>query len=132
MPSQIVAKQNLSSDFELGTRIADKITVKLATQIADGIVKLSPAITGAGEIGKLPDGKQVVDYVTSSINAIVDKRVVGWDGYNPTTNMLTIRMHDNTTFDIDLTSLLNDAVETGVDEVIEDVFGVQLGYIRPL
>ena len=135
MSIPVVTPSNLSNDFDLGGIVSGKVSVKSSTPTQRGVVVASSSIIPGGQVGKFPDSKQVADYIAQELltyGATSDKRVVGWEAYNPATNILGLRMKDNTVYDIDLSALIDDTLVSGVNEPITDAFGINLGFIRPL
>ena len=78
----------------------------------------------AGGIAVRTDaGSTVGDAIAAAINAIPgDVFLQGLGGYDASTNILTLNMSDNSTVDVDLTALVNDAVATTTAGAV-DVFG---------
>ena len=68
-------------------------------------------------------GSTVGNAIAAAISAIPgDVFLQGLGGYDTSTNILTLNMSDNSTVDVDLTALVNDAVASTTAGAV-DVFG---------
>ena len=111
MPKQVVAKDNLSTDFDLGVAIANKLAVNIdgVTIVRDGSGKLKVQLNDEDVTSNFSgtnylDAISNVEDALSALDTAVDSAVNG----------------------------VTAQVESVVNEELQDIFGVQLGYIRPV
>lgn len=84
---------------------------------------------------RVDPGSTVGDALAAAIAALPgDVFLQGLQSYNPTTNVLTLNMSNGATVDVDLTGLLDDAVDTitdGKTAVYGNDSTTLLGYLLP-
>lgn len=129
---KVVQPDDLDVQFELGTRVANKVTVRLATQAVDGTVRLATnADVVAGTAGVPVDAAQL----KAVIQALpADKYLSGLASYNAATNVMTLNMSDGSTVNVDMTGLVADALNTAIANAtveIQDTFGNHIGFMFP-